>query len=128
MTIAAVALLLPTISTQAGTGLAATLKSNIGFTKLVNEVSFYQNTDGEFNGLGRTLQIISINSFKLFTDFTFEFTGDFNWEMDTYENYDYYIELSIVKPIYKMLSLNYQQIHSTFWECTVHQFGIRLSL
>ena len=117
---------LPTASAE--TGFTASLTDQIGFTKLVNEISLYQNTDSDFNGRGRTLQVVSINSFRFFTDFNFEFTGDFNWELDKYENYDYYLELSLVKPIVGALSFNYQQIHGTFLDSTIHQFGLRLSL
>jgi hypothetical protein len=123
-----VVILLFSLSANAAPGFTAKLSDDIGFTKLVNEVSFYRNTDNEFNERGFTLQIISINSFRFFTDFNFEFTGDFNWELDLYEEYDYYLELSVVKPVYKMLSVNYQQIHGSFVSGTIHQFGVRLSL
>ncbi len=97
-------------------------------TPFTNEVSFFKNTDDLGRSRGTTLQIISINGFKLGTDFVFEFTGDFNWELDLYEDYDYYIELSLVKPVYKALSVNYQRIYGTFCDEPVNQFGIRLSL
>lgn len=113
---------------NAETGFTAQLSDDLAFTKLVNEVSFYRNTDSDFNERGVTLQVISINAFHIFTDFNFEFTGDFNWELDLYEDYDYYLELSIVKPISGPVSLNYQQIHGTFMGGTIHQFGVRLSL
>jgi hypothetical protein len=113
---------------HAQTGFTAKLSDDLAFTKLVNEVSAYRNTDSDFDQRGFTLQVISINAFRVFTDFSFEFTGDFNWELDLYEDYDYYIELSIVKPISGPLSFNYQQIHGTFMGGTIHQFGVRLSL
>ena len=122
------AILLVVTPVKAETGFTASLSDQVGFTKLVNEISFYQNTDSDFDGMGRTLQVISINSFKLFTTFNLEFTGDFNWELDLYEDYDYYIELSLVKPINSFISFNYQQVHGTFLNSTVHQFGVRLSL
>ena len=126
--IMATVMLCCTVTTHAQTGFTAKLSDDLAFTKLVNEVSFYRNTDSDFNQRGVTLQVISINAFRIFTDFTFEFTGDFNWELDLYEDYDYYIELSIVKPISGLLSFNYQQIHGTFMGGMIHQFGVRLSL
>ena len=112
--------------------LAALLPADIlmaqAVTPFTNEVSFFKNMDDLGRSRGTTLQIISINGFKLGTDFIFEFTGDFNWELDLYEDYDYYIELSLVKPVYKALSVNYQRIYGTFYDEPVNQFGIRLSL
>ncbi len=95
-----------------------------------NEVSFYKNVDDDGIDRGTTLQIISINMFTIGTDFIVEFTGDFNWGMDLFDeyDYDYYIELSLVKPVYKSLSVNYQRIYGTFASGPVNQFGIRVSL
>jgi hypothetical protein len=121
-------LVLLILSPHASAGVILNLDSPFSFTKLVNEISFYQNADQDFADRGRTLQIVSINSFRFFTDFNFEFTGDFNWRLDKYESHDYYLELSLVKPIFGPLSLNYQQIHGTFMDSTIHQFGVRLSL
>lgn len=103
-----------------------------GVTPLVNEVSLYKNVDDAGNNRGQTLQIISINTIKIWTEFNIEFTGDFNFDM-TYEfdgskmDNDHYIELSIVKPVYKLISLNYQRIYSTFEDRAINQFGVRLS-
>jgi hypothetical protein len=97
-------------------------------TPISNEVSYYKNMDDLGDSRGTTLQIISINMFHVGTDFIFEFTGDFNWEMDLYEDHDYYIELSLVKPVYRSLSVNYQRIYSTFADEPINQFGLRLSL
>jgi hypothetical protein len=97
-------------------------------TPYVNEVSFYKNLDDLGRSRGTTLQIISINGFNIGTDFVLEFTGDFNWEMDPFFDRDHYIELSLVKPVFKSLSLNYQRIYSTFYDEPVNQFGFRLSL
>ena len=97
-------------------------------TPYSNEISFYKNVDDLGNDRGTTLQIVSINGFNLGTEFIFEFTGDFNWDLDLYEDYDYYFELSIVKPVYRDISLNYQRIYGTFYNEPVNQFGIRLSL
>ena len=97
-------------------------------TPITNEISFYKNIDDLGDSRGTTLQIISINEFRLGTNFIFEFTGDFNWNLDLYEDHDYYLELSLVKPVYRSLSLNYQRIYGTFVTEPVNQFGIRLSL
>ena len=95
---------------------------------ITNEISYYKNLDDAGASRGTTLQIISINAFTVGTDFILEFTGDFNWDLDLYEEYDYYIELSLVKPVYKSLSVNYQRIYGTFVTEPINQFGIRLSL
>jgi hypothetical protein len=97
-------------------------------TPLCNEVSYFKNIDDLGHLRGTTLQIVSINQFHIGTDFNFEFTGDFNWGLDLYENYDYYFELSLVKPVYRSLSLNYQRIYSTFALEPINQLGFRLSL
>lgn len=103
-------------------------------TPLSNEISFYRNMDDVRRPRGVTLQIISINQFHIGTDFIIEFTGDFNWEMDLNPEaelekaHDYYLELSIVKPVYRSLSVNYQRIYGTFANGPINQFGIRLSL
>jgi hypothetical protein len=107
---------------------------HFGMSPITNELSFYKNTDDDFNSLGRTLQIISINSFTAFTRFNIEFTGDFNWKMTPEmggpgrETYDYYLELSLVKPLTRRLSFNYQRIYGTFVSKPINQFGVRLSL
>jgi hypothetical protein len=99
-------------------------------TPITNEISYYKNMDDNRRSRGTTLQIISINEFHIGTDFIIEFTGDFNWDWDPgpEEDYDYYYELSLVKPVYRSLSLNYQRIYGTFANGPVNQFGIRLSL
>ncbi|HHI03683.1 MAG: hypothetical protein DRP51_00625 [Candidatus Zixiibacteriota bacterium] len=103
-----------------------------GLYPITNEVSFLKNVDDAGLDRGLTMQIIAINSFKLWTEFTFEFTADFNWDM-AYEldgsimSNDHYIELSLVKPVIKNLSLNYQRIYSTFEPEPINQFGFRLS-
>jgi len=93
---------------------------------ITNEVSFYQNVDDAGTNRGQTIQIISVNSFKLLTDFTFEFTADFNWSMSELDK-DNYIEMSVVKPIYNIVSVNYQRIYATYESEPINQFGIRLS-
>jgi hypothetical protein len=97
-----------------------------GFYPITNEVSFYGNVDDSGNNRGRTLQVISINSFKIVTSFNFEFTGDFNWDMSSLKR-DRYIELSLVKPIIPRISLNYQRILSSFEDSSINQFGLRIS-
>lgn len=97
-------------------------------TPFTNEVSYFKNLDDLGNSRGTTLQVISINGFNIGTDFIFEFTGDFNWNMSPIFDEDYYLELSIVKPVYKKLSVNFQRIYSTFEPEPINQFGIRISL
>lgn len=98
----------------------------VGFYPISNEVSFYKNFDDAGEDRGQTLQIISINSFKLWTTFNFEFTGDFNFDYTPGLDDDHYIELSIVKPVTDVVSLNVQRVISTFEAEPVNQFGIRL--
>jgi len=107
-------------------GLPAIDGELFGLYPITNEVSFLKNVDDAGVDRGLTMQIIAINSFKIWTEFTFEFTADFNWDMSMYDN-DHYIELSLVKPIIKNLSLNYQRIHNTFETEPINQFGLRLS-
>jgi len=95
---------------------------------ICNEISLFKNTDDDFNSLGETLQIVSINSFKSLTWFNFEFTGDFNWNLTEGKDYDYYMELSLVKSVTPKLSVNYQRIYGTFVPEPINQFGLRLSL
>jgi len=97
-------------------------------TPYTNEISYFTNIDDAGESRGTTLQVISINGFTIGTDFIFEFTGDFNWDLDLYEDHDYYLELSLVKPVYKSLSVNYQRIYGTFVNEPINQFGLRLSL
>jgi hypothetical protein len=107
-----------------------------GFFPISNEVSLYQNYDDAGEDRGRTLQIISINAFRLGTDFSFEFTADFNWRysyVDPFDQslgmnkHDHYIELSLVKPVTSLVSLNLQRVIATFEDESINQFGLRLS-
>jgi hypothetical protein len=109
---------------------------SFGFFPISNEVSLYQNYDDSGEERGRTLQIISINAFRVGTDFSFEFTADFNWQYSYADPFnlsagmnsrDHYIELSLVKPVTSMVSLNVQRVIATFEEKSINQFGIRLS-
>jgi hypothetical protein len=99
----------------------------LDFTPIVNEVSVYQNSSDDGDDLGQTLQIVSINEIKLGTTFNLEFTADFNRKMTPGEDKDYYLEISLVKPVWKKLSVNYQRIHGTFIADPVNQFGMRWS-
>ena len=108
----------------------------LGFYPISNELSIYQNYDDAGENRGQTLQIVSINSFKLFTSFNFEFTADYNWKysyVDPFDlsfgmnNHDYYVELSIVKPVTSLVSLNVQRVISTFESESINQFGVRLT-
>jgi hypothetical protein len=99
---------------------------DIGFFPISNEVSLYKNVDDAGVDRGETLQIISINSFKLWTSFNFEFTGDFNFDYTPGLDDDHYVELSLVKPVSDFVSLNVQRVISTFEPEPVNQFGLRL--
>ncbi len=109
--------LIPTLETDSG---------NLGFYPISNEVSFYKNIDDAGEDRGSTLQFVMINAFRVYTDFTFEFTADYNFDLTPGLNRDHYVELSLVKPVYKMVSLNYQRVISSFEPESVNQFGIRL--
>jgi hypothetical protein len=98
-----------------------------GIAPIVNEISLYQNSADDGTNLGQTLQIISINEIRLGTTFNLEFTADFNRKMTPGEDTDYYIEIGLVKPVWKSLSANYQRIHGTFISDPVNQFGLRWS-
>lgn len=100
----------------------------IGFYPITNEFSLYRNVDDGGESRGTTFQIVSINAFKVITDFSFEFTADFNWDLAYDQGRDLYIELSLVKPLIPYLSLNVQRIISTFENKPINQFGLRLSL
>lgn len=99
----------------------------IGFFPISNELSLYQNYDDSGENRGRTLQIISINSFRLLTSFNFEFTADYNYDLTPGLAEDHYVELSIVKPVGSIVSFNIQRILSSFEPEPVNQFGVRLS-
>jgi len=122
--ISASALALPTIDGKV-----------FGLYPITNEVSLFRNVDDDGFDRGATVQVISINSFKVWTDFIFEFTADFNYDLsyniinDDQRDYyrDHYIELSLVKPVAYNFSLNYQRVISTFEDKPINQFGIRLA-
>jgi hypothetical protein len=97
-------------------------------TPLANNISYYRNIDDNRRYRGSTLQVISINEFRIGTNFIIEFTGDFNWDLDLVQDRDYYIELSLVKPIIRGVAFNYQRIYGTFACGPINQFGVRVSL
>ena len=97
-----------------------------GIMPITNEISLYKNVDDDGNDRGETFQIVAINTIKIWTEFNFEFTGDFNRNMSSEDN-DHYIELSLVKAVGYNLSVNYQRIISTFENEPVNQFGLRFS-
>ena len=94
---------------------------------LVNEISLYENFLDDGDNAGQTLQIISINSVKIYTEFSLEFTADFNRKMTPGTDSDYYIEMGIVKPVWKKVSANYQRIYGTFIDKPINQIGVRYS-
>jgi len=108
--------LIPSFETPSG---------KIGFYPISNEVSIYQNYDDSGEDRGRTLQIVAINSFKLWIEFNFEFTADYNFEMTPGLKRDHYVELSLVKPVTSFVSVNYQRVISSFEPESVNQFGVR---
>ncbi len=108
-------------------GKNSTYARSLGFEKLTNEVSFYQNRYDDFLNAGQTLQVVSINSFKLGTRFNLEFTYDLNYNLEKKDDFTYYMELGVVKEIFPRFSINYQRIHGSFVDKPVNQFGIRFS-
>lgn len=126
--IIAIMSLMSETAVQAG-GIIPTLESpggSVGFYPISNELSFFKNVDDAGKNRGQTLQIISINSFKLLTTFTFEFTADYNFDMTPGLNRDHYVELSLVKSVTPFVSLNYQRVISSFEPESINQFGFRL--
>jgi len=110
--------IIPTIESHSG---------KFGFYPISNEISFYKNIDDAGEDRGETVQLVLINSFKLFTNFTFEFTADYNFDYAQDYDKDHYVEISLVKPITKVISVNVQRVISTFEPESVNQFGFRLS-
>jgi hypothetical protein len=99
--------------------------NNFGFQKLTNEVSLYQNILDSGDNAGQTLQVIAINSLRIFTDVQLEFTADFNRKLTPGKDSDYYMEIGMVKPVYGRLSVNYQRIYGTFIDKEINQVGVR---
>jgi hypothetical protein len=96
-----------------------------GFWPISNELSIYQNFDDTRADRGRTLQIVAINSLRIFTSFNFEFTADYNYGMTPGLKRDHYIELSLVKPVTSLVSFNVQRVISTFEPESINQIGVR---
>lgn len=125
---AAALTLLPGISANAGVIPSWESQSGkIGFFPISNELSLYKNYDDAGKDRGETVQIIMINSFKVWTTFNFEFTADYNFDMQPGLNNDHYVELSIVKPITPMFSLNVQRVIMSGGPESINQLGFRLS-
>jgi hypothetical protein len=99
----------------------------LGFFPISNEISIYGNVDDRGRDRGRTLQIVSLNSFKLLTEFTIEFTGDFNYDYTPGLSNDHYMELGIVKHVTSFFSVNVQRVMSTFEADPINQYGVRFS-
>ena len=99
---------------------------NLGFYPISNEISYFKNYDDTGEDRGTTLQFVMINGFRVFTDFTFEFTADYNFDLTPGLNRDHYVELSVVKPVYSIVSINYQRVISSFEPQSVNQFGLRV--
>ncbi|MCP4683844.1 MAG: hypothetical protein GY867_00190 [bacterium] len=121
-------LLLPTITPAQG--LIPSFESSsgqIGFYPISNEVSYYKNYDDSGEDRGTTLQIIAINGFKLFTEFSFEFTADYNFDLTPGLDDDHYVELSLVKPVTSFVSVNYQRVIATLESESINQFGVRFT-
>ncbi len=98
------------------------------FMKISDEVSYYFNSEDDFDERGRTLQIVAINQVKIGRWFQVEFTGDFNWDVTLDVDYDYYIEVGVVKTVWKNFSVNYQRIYGSFIDEPLNQWGIRFRL
>jgi hypothetical protein len=99
----------------------------IGFYPICNEISLYRSCDDSGRDRGKTVQIISINSFKLLTTFSFELSADYNFDYTPGLSRDHYIEIGLVKHLSDFFSLNVQRVISTFEDESINQFGVRLS-
>jgi hypothetical protein len=118
-------------SAGAQSGIIPTLESpskQLGFYPVTNEISLYKNVDDDGDNRGETMQLVLIDRFRLFTEFTFELAADLNYSMSPGLKRDHYVELSLVKGVTPVLSLNVQRVISSFEPEPVNQFGVRLSL
>ena len=125
-----VCMLLLSFAAPASAGVIPSWESpsgQFGFYPITNEISLLKSFDDSGEDRGKTVQIVMINSFKLITSFNFEFTGDFNFDLTPGLDRDHYVELSLVKPVTSIFSLNYQRVISTFEPESINQVGIRLS-
>jgi hypothetical protein len=98
-----------------------------GFYPITNEISLYRSFDDAGRDRGKTIQIVSINSFKLLTSFSFEFAGDFNFGYTPGYARDHYIEIGLVKHFTNFFSLNVQRVISKFEFKSINQYGVRFS-
>jgi hypothetical protein len=110
--------LIPTVESPSG---------NLGFYPITNEISLYKNYDDTGEDRGQTLQFVLINTVRVWTTFNIEFTADYNFDYTPGLDRDHYVELSLVKPVTPLLSLNYQRVISSFEDSSINQFGLRLS-
>ena len=125
-----VCMLLLSFAAPASAGVIPSWESpsgQFGFYPITNEISLLKSFDDSGEDRGKTVQIVMINSFKLITSFNFEFTGDFNFDLTPGLDRDHYVELSLVKPVTSIFSLNYQRVISTFEPESINQVGVRLS-
>ena len=115
-------------STQAGIiPLWESPSRKFGFYPITNELSLYRSIDDSGHDRGNTMQFISINSFRLYTEFIFEFTADFNHHYSLDLTHDHYIEIGLVKHLTPFFSLNVQRVISKFEPKAINQYGFRLS-
>ncbi len=98
-----------------------------GFYPISNEISLYKNLDDAGENRGTTVQFVLINSFRLFTNFSLEFTADYNFDYTAGLDDDHYVEIGLVKPLTGILSVNYQRVITTFEPDPINQFGVRMS-
>ena len=106
---------------------SAPYAQKLGFKKITNEVSLYQNRYDDFINAGQTFQLVCINSFRLLTWFNLEITWDLNYDLEKEDKFTHYVEFGLVKPIKSHFSLNYQRIHGTFVPDPINQIGVRFS-
>ncbi len=118
-------LLAPVVSAEGLIPSYESASGKIGFYPISNEISYYKNYDDTGEDRGTTLQIIAINGFKLFTEFSFEFTADYNFDLTPGLADDHYVELSLVKPVNSFISVNYQRVIATLESESINQFGVR---
>lgn len=95
------------------------------FEKISNELSVYQNYTDDVRTCGQTVQVVSINRFRIGWWFQSEFTADFNYDYDKARAWDYYLEIGLVKPLFSGLSVNYQRVEGTFVAEPTNQVGLR---
>ena len=96
------------------------------FTPQSNEISLFKNVDDAGADRGETIQFVMINSLRIWTEFTFEFTADYNWDYTLGLDHDHYVELSLVKRVTPFVSVNAQRVISTFEPESINQVGLRL--